>query len=143
MTSKSGKRIVAGIAADANVILSAVTGRAALRVFTRSKVAFYTPETVMEEVQRYLPSMASQYSLDVAQVVNQFTRLPVQVCHRQVYEHRLPDASNLIAARDPDDVHLLALALTLNVPVWSNDNDFDNPNIDRLTTAQLLSILSL
>ena len=38
---------------------------------------------------------------------------------------------------------VLALALKLNCPVWSNDNDFDDVGVERLTTAQLLRRLGL
>lgn len=40
--------------------------------------------------------------------------------------------------RDEDDVHLLALAITLKIPIWSNDRHFADLPIRRYTTAQLL-----
>jgi len=46
-----------------------------------------------------------------------------------------------IAERDEDDVELLALAMKLNVPVWSNDSDFKDSGVEVQTTAKLLKIL--
>ena len=43
--------------------------------------------------------------------------------------------------RDPDDIHLAALALKEDIPIWSNDRDFEKISIPVYTTAQLLKIL--
>jgi predicted nucleic acid-binding protein len=48
-----------------------------------------------------------------------------------------------LGQRDPDDAELLALALNFNVPVWSNDKDFEDTGIRRLTTEELLRQLAL
>lgn len=60
---------------------------------------------------------------------------------RKVYAASLPDARKRIGRRDPDDVELLALALQLKLPVWSNDNDFENTGVVWHTTASLLAAL--
>ncbi|WP_279221023.1 PIN domain-containing protein [Desulfofundulus salinus] len=44
--------------------------------------------------------------------------------------------------RDPEDVELVALALALKCPVWSNDNDLvELKQIKTYTTAEMLCIL--
>jgi predicted nucleic acid-binding protein len=62
---------------------------------------------------------------------------------RSEYEHQVPEAKRRIAKRDPDDVDVLALALDLNVPVWSNDNDFEGAGVEWQTTAELLKALGI
>ena len=42
-----------------------------------------------------------------------------------------------------DDVHILALAIQLKVPVWSNDSDFEGVGVEWYTTAQLLKKLGI
>jgi predicted nucleic acid-binding protein len=54
----------------------------------------------------------------------------------------MAEARKRIGRRDPDDVELLALAIQLNVPLWSNDNDFENTGVVWYTTASLLAVLS-
>ena len=54
---------IGGIVADANVLLSAVAGNAALRVLTEFGVQVYATAFNAEEVARYLPRMAAKYSL--------------------------------------------------------------------------------
>ena len=69
--------------------------------------------------------------------------LPVTVVEEAIYASAVPQARKLIAQRDPDDVDVLALALHLDLPLWSNDNDFDGTGIEWYTTAELLSQLGL
>lgn len=59
----------------------------------------------------------------------------------QVYAAKLAEAERRIGRRDPNDVDLLALALHLRVPVWSNDNDFEDAGVEWYTTAELLQKL--
>jgi predicted nucleic acid-binding protein len=40
-------------------------------------------------------------------------------------------------------VDLLALALHLKLPIWSNDNDFEDAGVEWYTTAQLLKTLGI
>ncbi len=61
----------------------------------------------------------------------------------QDYAGKVEKAARAIAKRDPDDVGLLALALTLGIPVWSNDNDFEDAPVERYTTARLLRVLGI
>ena len=67
--------------------------------------------------------------------------LPVVVVDRATYSGSLKDAERRIGKRDPDDVETLALALHLGLPVWSNDDDFEEAGIVWYTTAEILSRL--
>ena len=67
--------------------------------------------------------------------------LPVTKVARTEYAVQLPEARRRIGRRDPDDVEILALALHLGVPIWSNDNDFEDAGIAWYTTARLLAAL--
>jgi predicted nucleic acid-binding protein len=69
--------------------------------------------------------------------------LPVTVVGGAAYAAAIPEAKKRIEQRDPDDVELLALALTFNVPVWSNDKDFEDTGIQWLTTERVLRQLGL
>jgi predicted nucleic acid-binding protein len=69
--------------------------------------------------------------------------VPVTIVERSDYGRRLPEARRRIGGRDPDDVDVLALALHLNVAVWSNDNDFEDAGVEWHTTAELLKALGV
>ena len=55
----------------------------------------------------------------------------------------MEEAIRLLAARDPEDAHPLALARALSLPIWSNDSDLANVGVDFYTTARLLKILEM
>jgi hypothetical protein len=65
---------------------------------------------------------------------------PVTIVEEAVYASARPRAHKLIGQRDPDDVDVLALVLHLGLPLWSNDNDFEETGIEWYTTAELLRI---
>jgi len=48
----------AGVVADANVLLSAIDGKSALRVFTEFAIEVHATEFNADEVSEYLPEMA-------------------------------------------------------------------------------------
>ena len=129
------------IAADSNVILSGVIGKAALRVFIRPEIELITTHFNFEEVEEYLPHLAAKYRLDEKALFWQLKMLPLRIFPEKHYKNYLDRAEKLLKERDRDDVHLLALALKEEVPLWSNDNDFQKLSISLYTTAQLLKFL--
>jgi len=72
---------IEGSVADANVLLSAVVGKAALRVFTDFSVPVHTSQYNADEVLEYLPVMAKKYDLPDDLVLLQWHLLPMQVGH--------------------------------------------------------------
>lgn len=129
------------LAADSNVILSAVIGKAALRIFTHPEIDLVTTQFNFEEVEEYLPSLASKYGLDEKLVLWQLKMLPLASFPERYYKSYFQKAQKLLGDRDPDDVHLAALALKENIPIWSNDRDFEKISLPVYSTAQFLKIL--
>ena len=129
------------VAADSNVILSAVIGKAALPIFIQPDIEFITTQFNLQEVEEYLPRLAAKYHLDERGLLWQLKMLPIINFSESYYKSRFSDAERLLKDRDPDDVHLAALALKENVPLWSNDRDFKKLSIPVHTTAQFLKIL--
>ncbi len=129
------------LAADSNVILSAVTGRAALKVFLRPEIELITTRFNILEVEEYIPRLASKYGLDERSVLLQLRMLPLAIFEPKHYQSHTSQATRLLKDRDPDDIHLTALALKEEVPIWSNDRDFEKLSLQVYTTAQLLKAL--
>ena len=143
MTSRAGRKNVERVAADSNVILSALIGKAALKVFTQSSLDVVTTESVLEEVREYIPYMAERYELAPQVLEGQLRLLAIREYTSQDYERYLGKADRRIGDRDPDDVDLLALSLATKTPIWSNDNDFKDCGVEWYTTARLLKILGI
>lgn len=126
------------IVADANALLSAVVGKAALRVFTDFGYRVHATAFNVEELMRYLPHMAKKYHLPLEVVQLQWKLLGVIVHTEEEYVTNLERGIKALQERDTDDAHALALAWSLNLPLWSNDKDFEGCDVERYTTAQLL-----
>lgn len=137
MTSK----IIKKIAADSNVILSAVIGKAALRIFSNTDIEFITTDFNLLEVEKYLPRLALKYKLNERLLIWQLKMLPLRILSKDYYQSHFAIAHRLLKERDPDDAPLAALALKENIPIWSNDHDFKNIPVPIYTTAEFLALL--
>lgn len=138
MTSPPGVRIAERLVADANVVLSAVAGKAALRVFTASSIQIVSTQEAIEDVEEYLPIFSKKYDIAVQALDGQLRLLAIKPYGLEAYRHHLAKAQRMIGKRDPDDAPLLALALALESPIWTNDHDFEETGVVCYTTARLL-----
>lgn len=138
--SKSFERLVV----DANPLIAVLLGGAAVRVFTGRWVKeFAVAEHTLQEVRDFIPELAQELEEEPDQLGLVLALLPLEPYPKQLYEGHLEEAKREIAHRDPDDVDVLALTLKLGCPLWSNDDGFEETNIERYTTAQLLRKLGL
>jgi len=128
---------------DANPILSAAMGGRAGRVFLTGKFDFVTVKPVLAEVEEYLPVLAKKKGLSLTAMRTVLALLPLTVIPAEEYAGQIEKARELIGGRNPDDVPLLALALVLGCPVWSNDRDLRGiSGVPVYTTAELLRALT-
>lgn len=126
---------------DANPILSALLGGKAKRLFFEAGITeFAVAGSVLEEVRAYVPKMAQKLGVGHEFLFYALELLPLTVYAPRMYRRSLQKARIQIMHRDPRDVEVLALALALNRPLWTNDKDFDETAIHALTTAELLAI---
>lgn len=129
------------VVADANVLLSAIVGRAALRVMTEFGIIVHVARFNADEVGEYLPRMAEKYGLALDLVELQWKLLPVTVHPMEDYEDEFARALEDLTGRDPEDAHALTLARSLNLPLWSNDRHLTNLGEEVFSTARLLRVL--
>jgi predicted nucleic acid-binding protein len=129
----------ARLVVDANPIVAALLGGNARRVFFDAGVAeFAVPEPTIGEVGAHLPILAERLGADPRLLAYALDLLPLSVYPPRIYQASLPEARRRIGRRDPGDVDVLALTLSLGVPLWSNDRDFEGTGVEQFTTAQLL-----
>lgn len=130
------------LVADAkfNVLLSAVLGGNAKAVLQHPEVEeVFTSHVTMGEGEEYVPILARKKGLSLDILL--LALAAVTVVEPTDYPSAIPEARKLIGRRDPDDVDILALTLHLELPLWSNDNDFEGTGVDWYTTAELLKKL--
>ena len=132
------------LVADANVLLAAVLGGRAKAVVQHPKIEeLLTAAKTFSEVQEYTVILARKKHLSLDTLLLAMAALPVTIVEEAVYASARPRAYKLIGKRDPDDVDVLALVLQLGLPLWSNDNDFEDTGIEWYTTAELLQKLGI
>jgi predicted nucleic acid-binding protein len=144
LISNRGGRGSVKLVADANVLLAAVLGGRAKAILQHPGVdELMTAEATLAEVQEYAVVLARKRGLSLDSLLLAIAALPVTVVEHGVYSSAVQEARRIIAKRDPDDVDVLALALHLDLPLWSNDNDFEDTGIEWYTTAELLKKLGI
>ena len=129
------------LAVDANPILSAIIGGSAKEVFLRADTtSFYTTLFNFKEVEKYIPVFSRKKSISLEDLYLAFSILPLSICNEDFYSDTVKKAKKLIEKRDPDDIHLLSLALKLECPIWSNDKDFEGLGVKVYKTSDLIEI---
>jgi predicted nucleic acid-binding protein len=130
------------LAADANSILSAIIGGCARDIFLKAEgTAFFTTAFNFREVEKYIPLLSAKRGIPPEDLYLALSTLPVTVCDENFYRSKLKKADKLIGKRDPDDRHLLALALKLECPIWTNDRDFEDLGVNVYRTEDLMKKL--
>jgi predicted nucleic acid-binding protein len=129
------------IVLDANVLMRAVLGRRVDRLLEAfaPQVTFLAPEVAFDDVREHLATVltkrgelrALQASLDKLTAL----QTAVQVVDQAEYEAMKPAALARVGPRDPDDWPVLACALLLNCPIWTEDRDFFGTGVATWTTA--------
>ena len=125
---------------DANPLLSALLGGTAASIATSAGFELYSTQHTLFEVEKYLPRLARKLDKPELDLFRAFQRLPVIACQPAVYDAELSKAEKLIGDRDLKDAPLLALVLTLQFPIWTEDRDFDGiAGIEVIRTADLVA----
>ena len=129
---------------DANVLARAVLGVRVRGLIERyaADVAFFVPERAIAEVQEHLPEiflkrrMPTDHALGVLEQVRAFLQeLPLTFYADQEERARARLA-------DPEDWPVLACALLLDCPVWTEDRDFFGTGVATWTSDRVEIFLS-
>lgn len=129
-------RLPEKLVVDATAIISALAGGQALRIFERSGIEFATTAFTIEEARFWIDNVVERNGIARDGFDELLARLPLTVYASDVYAHRMAEAQSRI--RDTKDAELLALALELRIPVWTNDRDFRGTGVQKYPTGLLL-----
>jgi predicted nucleic acid-binding protein len=134
-------RVPKPVVLDANILLRAVFGvrvRELLESY-EDLAAFYTPDLCFEDARRYIPDIATRRGFDLAlglAVLDQIARI-VQPVDRSLYEEYEEPARARISTRDPEDWPVVAVALMLKAPIWTEDQDFFGAGVPTWTSNRI------
>lgn len=113
---------------DANILVRAVLGkrvRAVIEEFAES-TSFFVPDAAYAEAEECLPSLVMKHGGDpekALSLLRTLRNLMVPI-GSDVYGEFEAEARRRLAKRDPEDWPILASALALGCPIWTEDTDF-------------------
>jgi predicted nucleic acid-binding protein len=103
------------------------------------RVAFFAPDTAFEEARVELPAILDRRGVPVAPamaILDQHRELVESVDAERYRDFELP-ARQRSARRDEDDWPVLACALALDCPIWTEDTDFFGCGVATWTTDRV------
>jgi predicted nucleic acid-binding protein len=113
---------------DANILIRAVLGvrvRRILESFT-GRASFFVPELALSEPQEHLAILVTRRGGDPAKALRLLDAMMglVDLVGPDIYREHEMEAKRRLGSRDPDDWPILASALALGFPIWTEDTDF-------------------
>ena len=117
-----------GLVLDANILVRAILGRRVREVIETyaGDVSFFVPESAYAEAEEHLTELVIKHGGDPGKalaLLRSLSRL-VELIGSEVYGEFEAEARERLARRDPEDWPMLAAALALGCPIWTEDTDF-------------------
>jgi predicted nucleic acid-binding protein len=131
---------------DANILMRAVLGRHARALLAKygKRIEFVAPDVAFEEARRHLPQVIERRKLQADLFMAFFDSLAnvVQTVELEAYSGFEAIARGRLARRDADDWPILAAALALRCPIWTEDTDFFGCGVATWTSDRVELYLS-
>jgi predicted nucleic acid-binding protein len=130
-----------GLVLDANILLRAVFGtrvRSILQTFEET-ASFFSPDVCFEDARKYIPDLAARRRIDVTAGLATLAGISqiVESVDRSLYEAHEGSARERVSPRDPEDWPVAAVALLLELPIWTEDQDFFGTGLASWTTDKV------
>ena len=113
---------------DANILVRAVLGTRVREVIDTycEEVSFFVPAAAFAEAEEHLPRLAAKRGADSEKILALLHALKdlVEVIEGDIYGEFQAEARERLGERDPEDWPVLASALALRCPIWTEDTDF-------------------
>lgn len=126
---------------DANILIRAVLGIRVRRILENyaDNVSFFVPELALSEAQEHLATLVSRRRGDPAKALRLLDALVglVDLVSLDIYGEHETEAKRRLGFRDPDDWPILASALALGCPIWTEDTDFFGCGIATWTSSSV------
>ena len=126
---------------DANILIRAVLGNKVRDFLMKysGNVDFITPDVCMADAQKYLPIFFEKRSMPSVPALTLLSSLEclLQVVDEDIYKIHAKEARQRIQSRDIQDWPIVATALSLNAPIWTEDQDFFGSGLPTWTTDRV------
>ena len=129
------------IVLDANILIRAVLGKRVRELIHEhvATVKFFAPDVAYADARKYLPALLEKRGVEsaVAMTVLDALEPMVHPLELELYAGLQQQALQRIAMRDADDWPVLACAMTMGCPVWTEDADFFGTGVAIWTTDRV------
>ena len=130
---------------DANILVRAVLGRRVREIIEAhaERASFFVPEVAYAEAEEHLPALVIRRGGDPDKALRFLRSLRglVDLIGSEVYSHFESTARERLGDRDPDDWPILAAALAIGCPIWTEDTDFFGCGVPTWTTSRVCVFL--
>ena len=135
---------------DANILIRAVLGRHVFPLLERyrDEVEFWTAEVAFSDARRHLLELfvrrGGEHARTARPMETAFGRLEelVLAAPSEYYAESEADARRRLLGRDESDWPYVALAMKLQCPIWTEDQDFFGTGIPTWTSDRVEIFLS-
>jgi predicted nucleic acid-binding protein len=130
------------IVLDANILVRAVLGRRVrqlVEAYAAQGVRFFAPAVTFGEAEKYLPPLLKKRgksAADPSAALDHLRRF-IEPVEQDLYGAFEEEARRRLQGRDQDDWAVLAVALALTCPAWTEDTDFFGTGIPVWTTSRI------
>ena len=129
------------IVLDANILIRAVLGQRVRQLIQAhaAAVEFFAPDVAYADARKYLPALLEKRGVSVTPALQVLDALEhiVRPLSIEVYGWLQQPALRRIEMRDADDWPVLACAMALGCPVWTEDADFFGTGVATWTTDRI------
>lgn len=116
------------IVLDANILIRAVLGMRVRRILEQysDSASFFVPEYAYQEAEGHLAALVKRRGGDLVTAVAALrsTTGLVDLIGPEIYGGFESEARRRFGIRDPEDWPILASALALGCPIWTEDTNF-------------------
>ena len=134
MSSKS-------IVLDANIVIRAVLGERVRNLIIQHNedVDFFVPDICLVDAYKYLPQLFNKRNMssDTAIALLDKFKLILNIVEPEIYRQHASEAKERMKDRDIDDWPIVATALVLDCPIWTEDKDFFGSGMSTWTTDRI------
>lgn len=126
---------------DANILIRAALGKRVRELIfeNAARVKFFAPSVAYDDARKYLPALLEKRGVKSTAAMKVLATLEavVQPIDLDLYVGMQQQALQRIAQRDADDWPVLACAMTIGCPVWTEDADFFGAGVATWTTDRV------
>jgi len=126
---------------DANILIRAVLGQRVRRILETyaDSISFFLPETAYAEAEEHLAILVVKRGGDPAKALVALKAMAAlaTMVDADLYGDFEAEARRRLGARDPEDWPILAAALALGCPIWTEDTDFFGCGVATWTSGSI------